>query len=185
MEFTLVYQGPLKANGSPKEKQCIRRAFHRQLQILWQQRPLCNCPDLLQESLSEGQDSILRKVGPFTFAPLVNKTLDWIAELEVMFVRPEAPGALITQGGDIDNRLKTLFDALRMPKVESEIPNGDRPQDGENPLFCLLEDDNLITRVSVKSQQWLERKEDRNSVLLLIGVLTKTLDELSLGAATG
>jgi hypothetical protein len=39
MEFTLIHRGPLKANGGPVEKQSIRRAIHRQMQILWNQEP--------------------------------------------------------------------------------------------------------------------------------------------------
>jgi hypothetical protein len=30
MDFTLVYQGDLKANGNAKQKQEIRRVFHPQ-----------------------------------------------------------------------------------------------------------------------------------------------------------
>jgi hypothetical protein len=57
-----------------------------------------------------------------------------VARLSIVMLRPEPPGSIITAGGDIDNRLKTLFDALRMPKVISEIPNGDAPQIGETPF---------------------------------------------------
>ncbi len=40
MEFRLTYQGPLSANGSPKEKQEIRRKLRQQLAELWKQLPL-------------------------------------------------------------------------------------------------------------------------------------------------
>lgn len=47
---------------------------------------------------------------------------------------------MIRQGGDIDNQLKTLFDALRAPHDVAELPGG--PSDGDqDPLFCLLDDD--------------------------------------------
>ena len=41
--------------------------------------------------------------------------------LKILFLRKEGPGKLILQGGDIDNRLKTLLDALKMPSDLSEI----------------------------------------------------------------
>jgi hypothetical protein len=37
------------------------------------------------------------------------------AELDVLLLAANLPGALIRRGGDIDNRLKTLFDALSVP----------------------------------------------------------------------
>ena len=108
LEFTLVYEGPLKSNGSVKDKQSIRRVLHSQLRLLWQQRPLSDHAEWLRDDVMEHEFSAIRKVGAFAFAPLVTETLCLTAELDVFFLRPEPPGALITQGGDIDNRLKTL-----------------------------------------------------------------------------
>lgn len=175
MEFTLLYDGPLKANGSPKDKQEIRRVIHSQMKILWQQIPLVDYHKNLKENPPKGSTSILRKTGPFTFAPLINTGFRLVAELNIIFLRPETPGSIITQGGDIDNRMKTLFDALRMPKVESEIPSGDLPNSDENPFFCLLEDDNLITSVSIKTHRLLQESPNDAHVHLLIGVKTKPI----------
>ena len=55
--------------------------------------------------------------------------------------------------GDIDNRLKTLFDSLRMPQHDSELPPGCKHRGG--PFFCLLEDDSLITKLTVNTSQIL------------------------------
>ena len=59
---------------------------------------------------------------------------------EIFMLRPEVPGAIITQGGDIDNRLKTLFDALRMPQNENELPKDEIPGTDEVPFFWLFPD---------------------------------------------
>src|SRR6185437_9442927 len=96
-----------------------------------------------------------------------------VAELSITFLRPEPPGSLVTQGGDIDNRLKTLFDALRMPKDISELPPGDAPAEGETPFFCLLEDDNLITKIAVNTDRLLKPPPKPSHVVLLIHVTTK------------
>jgi hypothetical protein len=56
---------------------------------------------------------------------------------------------------DINNRLKTLFDALRVPKKQ-EIQKSWAPTTDERPLHCLLYDDQWITRVNVETAQLLE-----------------------------
>jgi len=177
VEFTFVYDGPLKTNRSAsiEDKQAIRRVFHSQLRLLWQQRPLKDLAGWLQDDVPKHRYSAIRKIGPFAFAPLVTEALCLTAELNIFFLRPEPPGALITQGGDIDNRLKTLFDALRMPKRPSEIPSNDGPLKDEMPFFCLLEDDNLITKIAVKTDRLLKGSMGDNNVHLLIGVTTKRI----------
>jgi hypothetical protein len=73
----------------------------------------------------------------------------------VLLLRPEAPGQLFTQSGDIDNRLKTLFDALKIPTPNEEYGKRSRHED-EEPFFCLLADDKLITKVAVETDQLLD-----------------------------
>ena len=179
MEFTLVYQGKLKANGEIKEKQCLRRIFHRQLKQLWETNIFKSVGNryFLDDNPPKGNTSIIQKVGKFRFAPLVTQRLHLYAELSIIMLRPEPAGAIITQGGDIDNRLKTLFDSLRMPKNEGEIPKNDSPEEkDENPFFCLLEDDKLVTKLSVDTDQLLEPLEStdvRAFVNLMIHVKIK------------
>jgi hypothetical protein len=175
MEFTLVYQGILKTNGNAKQKQEIRRAFHPQLKALWQYPPLDTMQGLLQENPSKKNTSVIKNVGPFQYATLINNLLKNVAEIEITFLRPSLPGSLIIQGGDIDNRMKTLFDALRMPQVPTEIPAGDYPCETEKPFYCLLEDDALITKVTIQTDRLLEPTESPNYVQLMIHVRTKAL----------
>jgi hypothetical protein len=171
MEFTLYYRGELKSNRGPVEKQALRRVFHKQLHGLWNQMPLKERHDLITESL--GEENIIFPINDFKFAPLVTERMNLIAELNIALLRPEEPGSIITQSGDVDNRLKTLFDALRMPSGPAEIPAGDKPSDGENPFFCLLEDDNLITKVSVSTDRLLDKVSSSSEVVLLIHGQTK------------
>ena len=75
--------------------------------------------------------------------------------------------------GDIDARIKTIFDALRMPKNLDEA-GGAVPQADENPFFCLLEDDKLISEIKVTTDELLllprEREIKPNDALLVIHV---------------
>ncbi len=77
----------------------------------------------------------------------------------MLFLRSEKPGDIIRNGGDLDNRLKTLFDALRMPLDETEL-KGICPSKPNERVYCLLEDDSLITKVSVSTHQLLEPVEE-------------------------
>lgn len=182
MEFTLYYRGQLKTNRGPKDKQALRRFFHCQMRVLWSQMPLKENHDLLKKT---SKSSIILPVNGFNFAPLVTEKLNLIAELTITLLRPEAPGSIITQAGDIDNRLKTLFDALKVPLEPTAIPKGDVPKSDEDPFFCLLEDDNLITKVSVTTDRLLDNFINASEVVLLVHVQTKatrkTWDNIGLG----
>lgn len=172
MEFTLYYRGELKANRGSKDKQTLRRQFHVQLKNLWQQLPLSEMHNFL-DNTPGSSTSIIKAKRNFNFVPLVNENLNMVAELKITMLRPEPPGSIITQGGDIDNRLKTLFDALKMPSEPTAIPQDDIPSEDENPFFCLLEDDNLITKVQVETDRLLEPYQSLSEVVLLIHVTTK------------
>jgi len=82
--------------------------------------------------------------------------------------RPAKPGNIIFTGGDLDGRLKTLFDALAVPKDKDAIDARDATQD---EYVCLLSDDELITGVSLESYRLLEAgKQDENYIDLDIAV---------------
>lgn len=65
-----------------------------------------------------------------------------------------------------------------MPQYNSEIESFP-PDPGENPFFCLLEDDRLITDVAVTTDRLLlpmEQDEQIHDVHLVLHVKTKILD---------
>jgi hypothetical protein len=107
------------------------------------------------------------------FVPLVTADMNAVAELSVTILRPEPPGGLITQGGDIDNRLKTLFDALTMPRHANALPAAGVPEPTETPFFCLLEDENLVVAISVRTEQLLEPDVNRSHVDVTVFVRTR------------
>jgi hypothetical protein len=51
----------------------------------------------------------------FNFVPLVTHDMDLLCGLDILFLRPDKPGDVLW-AGDIDNRIKALIDALRIPK---------------------------------------------------------------------
>lgn len=158
MRFMLHYRGPLKANGGVEHKHEIRQNFHAQLARLWVQPPLSDwAPHVLAPRGPAQSDYCLRRPSAaFTFVPLVTQEMNVVASLTITLLRPEPAGNLITKGGDIDNRVKTLFDALTMPP-QDQLPKGAVPSADQQPFFyCVLEEDALVTAVSVRTEQLLE-----------------------------
>jgi hypothetical protein len=62
----------------------------------------------------------------------------------------------VVSAGDLDNRIKTLIDALRKPHSANELRGNEIPAPGEDPFFCLLEDDDLVTALSVETDMLLD-----------------------------
>jgi hypothetical protein len=171
MEFILLYEGRLKSSGNAADKHALRKYFSEQLETLWNNKPLAGKEDLLRYPPRKGETSIIEKVEGHYFAPLVTSRLHLVAELDILLLRPEQPGYLIS-GGDIDNKLKTLFDGLRTPNNIHEIPGGEPKNSPGRPLYCLLEDDKLITRVNVRVERLL-RPAPEKYVNMYLGVKIK------------
>lgn len=211
MRFRLTYDGPLKAtqqeafdgqrNRLAEHKHSIRRHFHRQLEQLWGTNRFLRDnkvrvydgnvePDAVFGgyvrsdeceiiSLREAVARNYLEVG-YRFVPLVREQLSLLCSLDILFLRNDYPGGIIS-AGDLDNRIKTLIDTLRMPRHANELRGNETPGDGEDPFFCLLEDDKAVTRLVVETDTLLEPKigleEDvSRHVKLVINVEIKPYD---------
>jgi hypothetical protein len=140
VEFRLLYAGRLlgasRESPRPEAKHALRREFHPQLRRLW------NCNHNLDEfarhhtgpwfernpndaQLNNYTNADFRRIGidcisenweraGYKFVPLVTKDLALRCRIDILFLRPEEP-RLIMQSGDLDAKLKTVFDALRIP----------------------------------------------------------------------
>ncbi|MGD1105239.1 MAG: hypothetical protein ABSA59_24605 [Terriglobia bacterium] len=177
MEFHLLYSGRLKAAGGLDDKFAIRRQMNPQLAQLWETHPAMlrmknegftvfgedfanlgvHPANVFGDTayLTLDQFAEQFRIGDFRFAPLICRSFLTTCSLDILFLRCSPPGKLIYESGDIDNRIKTLFDGLRMPKPGQEI-GGQKPAgQAENPFFCLLEDDSLITDFRVTGDRLL------------------------------
>ena|SRR5438034_11108659 len=103
------------------------------------------------------------------------KILGLNCSLKIMFLRQEDPGELVLQGGDLDGRIKTLFDALRVfdADVEKKYPQT------QNPTYCLLESDTLISSFDVSTGRLLMPQTDHPHEVHL--VVEATIRVLRLG----
>jgi len=170
MNFSLYYRGPLKSKASPKEKHLLRKSFHPQLKTLWSQEPLSHFTGFYESFKDEA--SITRQIGLFKFVPLICQAFHLVTSIHITLLRPEPPGSIVTKGGDIDNRLKTLLDSLKIPSEPGELHTDEKPDSEEEIFFCLLEDDNLITELSVNTKQLLVPTRERGEVITILEVET-------------
>lgn len=202
MKFTLNYRGELRASSSGRgssrldDKWKIRRQIHPQLKELWESHHVLSrigveavIPSLdkgfmqtyVHHSVDEkptdfGPDAV-NLIGPMevegkSFIPLVREYMSLVCNLDILFLRRGEPGKLVSQSGDIDNRIKTLLDGLRMPLNAAEIGN----KQVYRPMYCLLENDSLITGLNVKTGQLLDPLlKGRHAVHLVIGVTVNVI----------
>jgi hypothetical protein len=185
MEFRLIYDGQLKAAGGggragsrTSDKHILRKAFHSQLARLWELVPdlkrrsgehsnlivtdaermstgykITTAAAIPRPGLWETLGSKHNKCG-YKFVPLVSSDLQLTCGLDILLLqRDKVSAPLIHQTGDIDNRLKVLFDALQVPKHCEGIPSDDI--ETQPYFFCLLENDVLITDVTVTTDTLL------------------------------
>lgn len=186
MEFRLTYSGPLLATQDKRVGQrslhvhSIRQVFHKQLKHLWQVHPVLLKSSNAYTGAQPGDEETFQRAG-YTFKPIATSALSLHCKLDILMLREGNPGSVPY---DIDNRVKTIFDALRMPKGPNELgaetSQGQcMPSADEDPFFVLLEDDNLVTHVSVSSDRLLEPVENvpaSEAVRLVIGVMIRGYD---------
>jgi len=178
VEFRLLFEGRLPSSGSALDKHAIRKSFHPQLRRLWHVngnlRQLAShewkppMPKLNDENLAslpsfpteeERLELGLAAIGKnwnragYNLVPLVTPEMALRCCLDIVILRPENERGIL-KNGDIDNKLKTLFDALRIPESAAETGNA-VPEPDDDPLFVLLQDDGLISEVKVSTDQLL------------------------------
>lgn len=174
MEFRLVYRGKLFAardSDNPdrlKQMHDIRREMHKQLDELWKTNFLLK--DLRDIRMGFKDDSVpsgtrvntrleenakMHESFGIRWAPLICNAYGLLCRMEILFLRPESKGGVVHSGGDLDNRIKTLFDALRIPSTK-QLPDSLDAKNEPSPFFCLLEDDNRIIDFRVIADRLLE-----------------------------
>lgn len=174
-------------------KNNIRMQFHEQLKKLWETNKFLSEHKVFPGDYDFGASKSPAEVAPgpaitprripmveavaglyerggVQMVPLVRDDWNVTCELDILFLRRDTPGGVI-QAGDLDNRIKTLIDALRPPSNKLEMPPaGQSP----NPLFCLMEDDKQVTALRVETDDLLDPKvaegADNRRVHLVVSV---------------
>lgn len=193
MELKLTYDGKLwgasSKNKRTDHKHELRKVFHKQLLLLWQTHPYLK--EVIEPN-GHGFRSMAGMPPPrklfvylaeqysrlgYDFVPLVTKRMAVMCGVHILLLRPTAPGQIVSSA-DLDNRLKTLFDALRLPENKDELGGYNTPDADEKPFCCLLEDDKLISKLTIETDTLLQPPSaDPNDVRLLITVHIHSIDE--------
>jgi hypothetical protein len=177
-EISIALRGGIAPRQRAKAKNihAIRMALDPQLRALWQFPPLSiSAPKLLQFKVENDPASIglAETRGNLAFIPIVSKKIDLQCALDITFLRRQAPGQLIGDGGDIDNRLKTLLDALSVPPLsQQDCFREEVPEPGQ-AILCLLQDDSLVTRLTVETDRLLRPTSSEYDLVALIHVSIK------------
>lgn len=161
-----------KTSERAMHKHDIRHEFHLQLKQLWENEkflreytvaPAARMPQIVpsaavvarwgaspseQVPLSEFLASQYAEYG-YNFVPLARESEHLSCALRITLLRRDPPGGIYNNLGDIDNRIKTILDALRRPRQPQEVPRG--PLLDERPMYVLLEDDRLVTHLEVET----------------------------------
>lgn len=160
MRFRLTYEGRLltsqESRPQPEHKHAIRRQFHTQLKQFWGFHPglqYLKKPNPHHTREKPMIDDIVSSFSNhgFNWAPLGRSDLGLMCKVEVLLLRrPAGDGGGIYSIGDLDNRVKTLIDALAIPPQKNAYPTtGPTPE--EDPFFVLLDNDKVITHLSVET----------------------------------
>ena len=187
MEFRLTYEGPLLSGqdrsgkrqlATANHKHDLRKVFHPQLKRLWTITGHLKAWEVdtgrsLVDDLSSNYP-----LQHYRFVPLVTERFTLVCSLHILMLRGVAKGGA-TSHGDIDNRFKTILDALKRPTSMDQL--GDKhqtPSAGENPFFVLLEDDKLVDRLTVEADALLEptgKAPDESDSRVIISVKVRPI----------
>ena len=153
MKFRLVYEGDIlsaQAKKSKENQHKIREDFHYQIKNLLES-------DRVHDSVKNATP-VSRPL--FNFIPMVWKLKGAPdCSLDILFLRSDVRGSANSHAGDIDNRYKTLLDALTIPSKQ-QLPDKATPRKYQEPFYCLFQDDCLVTHLSVEMDQWLAPQKD-------------------------
>lgn len=199
-------------NGNPakdrkgEHKHRIRQQLHPQLKRLWSANQFlrfnkltpASSWDILPESAMSVQWDDQQRKRPMSellsqvfshhkdlgygYVPLIWEDADLACSLRILCLRLDHDNAVLP-GRDIDNRIKTLIDALMMPSVKQGPPMRDNEelpaQEDEKPFFVLLDDDRRIAHLEIETDHLLApvpSDADESYVRLLITVETRVVN---------
>jgi hypothetical protein len=173
VKFRLTYEGRLlsSSNSNPHaaHKHAVRMSFNHQLRRLWERH--AELAELASKRFDNYEIAVGGRYGNsgqvigktwrelipekheaygHRWLPLVLEDLALTCSVEILFLRYGARGEVFNVG-DIDGRLKTLFDALAIPRSGSGVD----PAESEEPTYVLLQDDRLISHVAVEADELL------------------------------
>ncbi|MGH1422859.1 MAG: hypothetical protein ACRBEQ_13685 [Hyphomonas sp.] len=163
---------PHQSDKRGDAKHRLRKHFRDQLEHLWNTHPALKLRKSIQKPRGFGSYQLQRvankDVGAdeiegswfreivdahtwhdWKWMPLVREDDLCECSIDVLYLRNGARGHFLSDA-DIDNRIKTVIDALKLPKP-NHLPRDIQPEPHEDPFYILLQDDSLVTRLTVET----------------------------------
>jgi hypothetical protein len=165
MRFTLVYKGRIPTNGTAEQVSAIRSNayFQSQLEALY---------GVTKKHVSSMNKLI---IGGTKFTAMV--PIGWVCSVEIILLRA-TPHTNISGLADIDNTLKTLFDAICAPAGASAASDSAH---GHSYFVVALEDKQLSSLVVSADHHWGSKSEDDAAIIRVETQETPIDDLVALG----
>lgn len=184
MDFTLRYSGTIPSHNATKTHE-IRCVFHEQLDDYWSRDT--RLAKVKREDIRRSQQTsravhdvradgehlqkhvaaryYFHELSGVRFVPLVTTWRYLRCDVHVRIYRYEGSkavrGGVLDLNGDIDSKAKSLLDALRMPRDENDA-RVVKPHEGL--FFCVLEDDRLVTKLTIETKDKLGKRPDKGKL---------------------
>ncbi len=160
MRFSLVYRGRIPASGSTEQIAAIRQNDYLQSQLA-----------ALAKVTSAKYSSENRLViGETQYTAIL--PISWVCSVELVLLRA-TPHSQISGMPDIDNTLKTLFDALCAPAGAS------LPPETTTSRACLVValEDKQFSSITVSADHHWSAKTDQDMALIRVTTQETELDD--------
>ncbi|MCF4097182.1 hypothetical protein [Maritalea mediterranea] len=171
MKITLTYRGvvPSAHSGGGKNKSAhisnMRLAFHEQLKRLWGQPPFEVLKEWEQSDFKAGAPEFIRAVGETNYIPYFDVQKVGIAvglNITLLSGEPHNAPQLISKG-DLDNRVKSIIDALHPPQKDNLSEN----EKELNRIHCLMGDDEAVKELTASTRPFLASESHEDAFVLV------------------
>ena len=182
MKFRLTYEGEIPSGQSSpgQAKVEMRKSFHNQLERLWERTNFLKNATTTSASKPESQVQVralsggslysglgtlgdkslpyneaignLYRQNGYRFVPIAREDAGLRCGLDILFLRSDGFHSPVT-AGDLDNRVKTIIDALKRPKNANELK--DYSGEDDSLFYVLLDDDDLLDALTVETGELL------------------------------
>ncbi|MGL4231582.1 MAG: hypothetical protein ACRCWJ_09465 [Casimicrobium sp.] len=165
MRFTIVFRGRIPASGDVKQIEAIRENSYVQSQ-------LAALYAVTSKHFSTNNKQI---IGGALYTAIV--PISWVCQIEIVLLRATPPSR-ISGVPDLDNTLKTLFDAVCAPAGVSHAVGTPVTQS----LYVLALEDKQFSSVAVSGDQhWTSSPNDDLAIMRVTTQETPIDDAVALG----
>lgn len=193
MKFKLTYRGSLRATQARHPTACgpnkhwhlkhvMRESFHTQIKRIWETRQFLLINQSMETPKPYHIDTLAKRlrIPPWRFVPLVTEELSLKTKIEITILRVDHPHLNLwsERAGDVDNRVKTIIDALRVPGANDGYADM-HPGPGQDPFFVLVESDELFDVVHAETDHLLvvPPGEDASYAEIVVAVTVRPMTD--------